>query len=102
MGMKTALLVLLDRLPDRVVPARIREWKDRQVEAMIAEARMDLQRVNWNLVNKLEELKKMAEDPRIPEEKRKEVREKIAEFGERLDAIRAPAAPEAEKKTAGL
>ena len=48
------------------------------------------------------ELKKMAEDPRIPEEKRKEVREKIAEFGERLDAIRAPEAPEAEKKTAGL
>ena len=44
----------------------------------------------------------MAEDPRVPEEKRKEVREKIAEFGERLDAIRASEAPEAEKKTAGL
>ena len=40
--MKMLMLKALDRLPERLVPKKLREWKSRELLRMLAEAKMEL------------------------------------------------------------
>lgn len=87
MEWKLMLIRLLSRVPEKLLPARLKNWMDREMSGLLAEMDMEVNQSNWRLVQLYGELKALAEDPRVPEEKRESIRQELADVGRKMDEI---------------
>ncbi len=101
MELKLELLKVLARVPEKLLPGILKTWMNQQFNETIAAKKMEINRANWQLVQDFEELKALAEDPRIPENIREEYRIKLEDFGKRLDQFQEEKAQLDTKSNAG-
>lgn len=88
MDLKSLLYLGIEKMPECRLINPLKEWNNRRLDKELAEVKVSITQGNWNLVMRVEELKALLADPRVPEERKKEFREKIMELDRKVAALR--------------
>lgn len=87
MNAKTLLFSGIEKLPECRLTKPLKEWGQRKLHKELTEVKISVTQGNWNLVMGVEELKRLLKDPRVPEGKKQELRERLTELDRKVAAV---------------
>lgn len=87
MDAKMLLFSGIEKLPECRLTKPLKEWEQRKLHKELTEVKMSVTQGNWNLVMGVEELRRLLKDPRVPGDKKQELKERLTELDRKVATV---------------